>query len=176
MNAHGKINVPLGLRWLAILGLIGIILPSLMAVARSSANHSVSADTIDSGGKPTTSATYSNVGSLGPIGYVAQIAGVNAVPVIVTQPVNQTVAGSASVTFTTVVSGYPVPSFQWQRNGVDISGATGSSYTIPNVALGDAGNYTVIVTNNFGSTASNPAVLTTFVAAPSDAVISFTVE
>lgn len=189
MNTCGKIHSPLGLRGLAMLLLIGCILPSVMAGSRSSANYSVGADTIDSGGKPTASATYSNVGSLGHIagsatgtsfalegGFIAQIAGVNAVPVIVTHPVNQTVGGSASVTFTAVVSGYPVPSFQWQKNGVNISGATGSSYTIPNVALGDAGNYTVVVTNAYGNTTSTPAVLTTFVAAPSDAVISFTVE
>ncbi len=189
MNARGKNNSPLGLRWLVIFGLIGGSLPSVMAGSRSSASYSVSADTIDSGGKPTTSTAYSNVGSLGQIagsststafalegGFTAQIAGVNAVPVVVTQPANQTVGGSASVTFTAVVSGYPVPTFQWQRNGINISGATGSTYTITNVALGDPVSYTVIVTNIYGSTTSTPAVLTTYFAAPSDAVISFTVE
>jgi hypothetical protein len=35
--------------------------------------------------------------------------------------------------------------YQWQKGGVNIAGATSSTYTINNIATTDAGNYTVIV-------------------------------
>lgn len=97
-------------------------------------------------------------------------------PVIVTQPASQTVAGSYPVTFTVLASGYPVPTYQWQKNGVDIGGATGSSYTIASVGSGDAGDYKVVATNSAGTVASNTATLGTYVAAPSNAVVSIMIE
>ena len=97
-------------------------------------------------------------------------------PIVVTQPVSQNVAGSYPVTFSAVVSGYPVPTYQWRKNGINIVGATGSSYTIASVGSGDDGNYTVVAKNSVGSVTSNVAALATFIAAPSNAVVSFTVE
>jgi uncharacterized repeat protein (TIGR02543 family) len=55
-------------------------------------------------------------------------------------------------------------SYQWKKNGTDISGATTATYSINNVSSGDAGSYTVVVTNTKnGATAtatSNAAILT----------------
>jgi hypothetical protein len=51
-------------------------------------------------------------------------------------------------------------SYQWRKNTNNIGGATNSTYTIPAVSPGDAGNYSVIVTNSAGSAPSNNAVLT----------------
>lgn len=99
----------------------------------------------------------------------------NSVPVITTQPASQTVIAGASVTFTTGASGAPAPTFQWQKNGVNIAGATGYTYGISGVTGADAGNYTVTATNSSGSTASEAAVLTVIVA-PSDVVITITIE
>jgi hypothetical protein len=51
--------------------------------------------------------------------------------------------------------------FQWQRNGINIPGATEASYTLPNVSRSDNGTrFRVIVSNAFGSAASNYATLT----------------
>ena len=44
--------------------------------------------------------------------------------------------------------------------GQQIAGATGSSYTVANVSSNNAGNYSVIVTNAFGSVRSSAATLT----------------
>ena len=96
-------------------------------------------------------------------------------PSITTQPVSQTVIGGVSCTFTAAASGVPPPALQWQKDNVNISGATSSSYTIASVAAGDAGSYTVVATNSAGSATSNPAVLT-IVFAPSNAIISITVQ
>lgn len=67
-----------------------------------------------------------------------------------------------SVTFSVTASGVGLFTYQWKTNGVDIAGATSSSYTIPSVSTSDALVYTVGVTaaGCVCSTESNPAVLT----------------
>jgi hypothetical protein len=66
-----------------------------------------------------------------------------------------------SFTFTVATSGgLGTISYQWQKDGVDIPGATRSSYTIGLLTLGDTGHYTVIVTDSYkGLVISNPATL-----------------
>ena len=71
------------------------------------------------------------------------------------------VAGNP-VTFTALAIGAPTPTYQWQFNGRNISGATSSSYTISSVTTNDAGNYSVIASNSAGSTNSATAVLQVF--------------
>ena len=85
---------------------------------------------------------------------------VNVAPVITTQPTSQTVTAGASVTFTAAASGSPAPTYQWRKNGTNISGATSASYTIASVVASDAATYTVVATNTAGSATSNGAVLT----------------
>lgn len=96
-------------------------------------------------------------------------------PLISTQPVSQTIAAGSAVTFTAAASGSPTPTFQWKKDGVDISGATNSSYAIASTAGADAGSYTVVATNTAGTATSNPATLTVIIA-PSNAIVSITVE
>lgn len=81
-------------------------------------------------------------------------------PGITTQPQSQTVTVGANVTFSVVASGTAPLSYQWRKDGANISGATTSSYTKSNVQAGDAGNYSVLVSNAAGSVASANAVLT----------------
>ncbi len=78
---------------------------------------------------------------------------------ITAQPLSQVVATGNSVSFSVGVSG--VVSYLWQKNGVSISGATGSSYTLPVVNYSDAGNYTALVsyTGTTLTCTSNAAVL-----------------
>ena len=90
----------------------------------------------------------------------AAVAAVNTAPVITTQPVAQTSNSGTAVTFSVVATGSPAPTYQWQKGGVVIAAATSASYSIASVAVGDAGNYTVIVTNVVGAVTSNAAVLT----------------
>ena len=81
-------------------------------------------------------------------------------PVFTTQPVSKTVTTGSAVTFTSVASGLPAPTYQWRKNGTAISGATGATYTIASVAASDAGTYSVVATNSVGSATSTGAVLT----------------
>jgi hypothetical protein len=85
----------------------------------------------------------------------------NAAPKIITQPANQTVTVGQAATFSVVASGTPAPTYQWQKNGANISGATSASYSTPPTVSGDSGStFDVIVSNSVGSVTSNLATLT----------------
>jgi len=81
-------------------------------------------------------------------------------PVITSQPQSLTVAQGNSATFQVSASGSAPLSYQWKKNGNDISGAVSSSYTISSVTQQDAATYTVSVSNASGSVLSNGAILT----------------
>lgn len=82
-------------------------------------------------------------------------------PSILAHPVNRSVLIGETATFLVQASGYPLPSYQWQKNGINISGATGPSYTTPATVLGDNGTtYRCVVTNTLGSVTSSSATLT----------------
>lgn len=95
-------------------------------------------------------------------GEVAQLAvePVPFAPAIVKSPASQTVWAGTNVTLSVEVTASPAPTFQWQRNGQDISDATGSTYTIPYAVPGHAGAYRVVVSNPEGTATSADALLT----------------
>jgi glucose/arabinose dehydrogenase/regulation of enolase protein 1 (concanavalin A-like superfamily) len=82
-------------------------------------------------------------------------------PVIQQHPASITRGAGQSATFTVSASGTQPLSYQWQRNGGDIGGATGASYTIASVSAADNGaTFRVRVTNGFGTATSDSATLT----------------
>ena len=81
-------------------------------------------------------------------------------PTIATQPQSQTITQGLNATFTVAASGSTPFSYQWKLNSAAISGATASSYTRSNVQPGDAGSYSVVVSNSAGSATSSDAILT----------------
>ena len=81
-------------------------------------------------------------------------------PSITTHPSSQTVAPGASVTFSVRASGPPPLQYQWQRNGVNISGATAQDYTIVAAAGDNGARFRAIVSNANGNVLSNEAILT----------------
>ena len=85
---------------------------------------------------------------------------VNDPVVVTTQPSSRAVNPNASTTFTVAVSGTGPLSYQWSKNGSNILGATGASYTIASAQQADEGDYTVMVSNAFSSATSNAATLT----------------
>lgn len=85
----------------------------------------------------------------------------NAAPEITSQPTSVSVGAGQSATFRATASGVQPLSYQWQRNGVNITGATSATYTIAAVTPSDNGaTFRVNVSNDFGSATSNAATLT----------------
>ncbi len=88
---------------------------------------------------------------------------VNVPPTISVQPQSLTVTQGNNAMFTVTATGTPSPGYQWRFNGANISSATNSSYTRTGAQSGDAGSYTVVVTNVAGSITSSVATLTVLV-------------
>ncbi len=85
----------------------------------------------------------------------------DAAPSIVTQPANQTVTAGQTAIFSVSASGTAPLSYQWNKNGMAISGATLSSYTTPaETTSGSGSRFTVMVSNSAGSATSSAAMLT----------------
>lgn len=74
-------------------------------------------------------------------------------PVAVYAPVNGT------ATFTVAASGSPTLTYQWQRNNVNIAGATSDTLTLTNVQLTQSASFRVIVSNDVGKATSTAVKL-----------------
>lgn len=82
-------------------------------------------------------------------------------PQLTSQPLSVTVDEGAPASFTTAATGSGTLTYQWQRNGIDIAGATDTRYRVPSSVIGDSGaTYTVVVHGTGGNATSAPATLT----------------
>ena len=94
-------------------------------------------------------------------------------PSITVHPASQTVQPGSPVTFQVRASGTPPLTYQWQRNGSNISGATSQDYTIASSSASDNGAmFRAVVSNNSGSVFSNQAMLTVSANQPPSASIT----
>jgi alpha-tubulin suppressor-like RCC1 family protein len=93
---------------------------------------------------------------------VALVATVTRLPAIAiaNQPANQSVFVGQTAAFNVTATGSQPISYQWRKGGNSLSGATNSSYNIVSAVAGDAGIYSVVVSNASGSVTSSNAVLT----------------
>ena len=82
-------------------------------------------------------------------------------PVVISrQPQNQTVVGGTPATFSVAAYGAAAVKYQWRKNGSNIPGATSSSYRLASVQASSVGDYSVLVSNIYGSLMSSQATLT----------------
>ena len=86
-------------------------------------------------------------------------------PTITAPPVSQTVVEGTAATFAVTATSTSPLSYQWQKDGTDISGATSSTYTIAATRIADSGVFTVVVFNGAGFVISSEATLTVTAAA-----------
>ena len=99
---------------------------------------------------PTTIITLAGTATLAPVA-----------PTITTPPANQTVTAGQTASFTVVAGGTAPLSFQWQKNGANIAGATSASYTTTAAATSDSGStFRAVVNNTVGTVTSAAATLT----------------
>ena len=82
---------------------------------------------------------------------------------LVTQPVlSRTAETAATFSFSASAGGTAPIRYQWKFNGTAISGATNTTYTLTNAQATNTGNYTIVVTNLYGSATSSPVSLTVY--------------
>ncbi|MCA3240492.1 MAG: hypothetical protein ING89_04255 [Rubrivivax sp.] len=151
-------SAPLGYQWLregAAIG--GATSPSFttaaLALTDDGARFAVRV-TNAAGSVTSTTATLTVVAA--PVG-----------PQIAAQPQSVSAVVGATATFRVVATGTAPLSYQWRRNGGDITGAVSDSYTTPALGTTDAGAvYSVRISNAVGSIVSAGAVLTVTAAEP----------
>ena len=107
-------------------------------------------------------------------GEVWRIAGTSTQSPVVTQgPIGVLVSVGQPATFSVVAAGDAPLSYQWQRDGADIAGATQSTYLLPSAVLADSGAaFRAVVTNPFGSITSAAATLSVTADLPPTATIT----
>ncbi len=81
-------------------------------------------------------------------------------PVITSQPASQTLTAGWTAQFAAGVTGIPPFFYQWQFAGSNLAGATSPNLILSPVTLAEAGSYSLLVSNAFGSTNSSNATLT----------------
>jgi len=83
-------------------------------------------------------------------------------PTITVHPTNRTVYFGQTAAFGVTASGPGTITYQWNRDGVPIGGASSPTLSVPNVRTNNntTGTYTCGVTNEFGGVLSSNAVLT----------------
>ena len=92
---------------------------------------------------------------------------VNTAPVVMTNPLSQSVAAS-SVTFTAVATGSPTPTVQWQVSTdggatfANLRGATSTTLTFSPVSSQSGYKYRAVFTNGCATATSSAATLTFF--------------
>jgi len=79
---------------------------------------------------------------------------------ITQQPESQSAPAGSAAVFTIVAAGTGSLTYQWQKDGEDIPGATTDTLSLNPVRRADAGNYRCLVTSDCGSVASAEATLT----------------
>jgi alpha-tubulin suppressor-like RCC1 family protein/Zn-dependent metalloprotease len=81
-------------------------------------------------------------------------------PYITIQPVSRTVfKGTTNVLLAAKAAGVQPVGYQWQFNGVNLSGATNDTLTLTNLQFSQAGAYRLVAGNSYGVVSSKPAKL-----------------
>jgi hypothetical protein len=125
-----------------------------VAAVTSNDAGSYSVEVSNSAGTVTSTAAVITIGSAG------------GAPVISRQPASVSVNAGGAASFSVEATGSGTLGYQWLKNGVAISGAVNSGFSIGSVQSGDAGSYSVRVSNSAGSVTSQAATLSVLGSAP----------
>jgi len=81
-------------------------------------------------------------------------------PLIAVQPVSQLGQLGQTLTLSVTAAGTAPFGYQWWRDGTALAWGTGASLALTNLQAADAGDYSVVVSNQYGSATSAVALLT----------------
>jgi hypothetical protein len=82
-------------------------------------------------------------------------------PLLVSQPQDQSVLAGKTVTLSVIVSSCPPIGYQWFFNITNaVQDATNASLVLERINSSEAGLYSTVITNAFGSVTSSPALVT----------------
>ncbi len=132
----------------------GVTRPLAMIVAPDGTMYYLARSGIGGGSEADNTSTTS--GTLWKVNYTG-----SGIPTIASQPANAIAPIGDDVEFIFTASGNQPLTYQWQKNGVAIVGATQASYIFKNVQLTDSGvKLKCVVSNSLGSATTNEVVLT----------------
>ena len=89
------------------------------------------------------------------------------IPSITAQPQPQSVALGGAFTLSVTASGTGSLSYQWYKGTTLLAGSTGAGHTVATSSPDDAGDYSVVVKNDYGSVRSATATITLVAQPPS---------
>ncbi len=158
-NGSGQCTVPSGLS-----GVAGISAGALHSLVLKSDGTLVAWGSTTLGQVPAPAIT--NIAQIAAGGYHNLALRTDGAPVIQVQPFPVTAVITRSASLQVVASGNAPLRYQWQKNGVNISGATSSALNFTAIQVGDGASYRVVVTNSLGAVTSIAAVLTPIGASP----------
>ena len=122
----------------------------------------VSVSDLDADGRPEIVAgNYDGIVSV-----LKNLVPISGQPSISQQPASLSVISGQNAVFTVTANGASPLKYRWRKNGTplvnggNITGATNAALTVSAVDASDAGQYSVIVSNNVGSVISSNATLT----------------
>ena len=154
--------------------LSGVIIPnSVTRIGASVFRGCISlADAFFNGNTPFLQAEALNTGNNTLVYYLAETIGWSSTfgglttvalgpPIIIEQPFSVVANLGNAVEFRVLAkSSVPLPlTYQWKKNGIDIEGATTAKLSVNSVQSSDAGIYSVVITNRYGSVRSSSASL-----------------
>lgn len=90
---------------------------------------------------------------------VVQAASGGVAPTITNQPTGTSIIAGGSTSFSVTAGGTTPLAYQWRLANTNLTGNTASALSLSQVRMSQAGNYTVVITNSFGSITSSPAAL-----------------
>ena len=90
------------------------------------------------------------------------------VPAITTQPTAQTICAGSSVSFSVAATGTGL-SYQWKKGATNV-GTNSATYTIASPVVGDAGNYSVVVSGTCAPSLTSNIVLLNVNPAPNASI------
>src|SRR5205807_1536493 len=130
--------------------------PGTAIGAATAASYTTPATTAADNGDQFTVVVSNAAGSVTSRAAALTVSAAPVAPTITTQPASQMVTAGQTATFTVTATGTAPLSYQWQKNGTAIGGATAASYTTPATTTSDNGaQYTVVASNSIRSVTSN---------------------